>query len=183
MKVGAADAQGGPEAYDVSELTIDPDDRARAPRRRDRLALREQSNRDFEFMVGTDAARVGAGSTRNRLVRSVKTPWTGFLDDDVLRPDCVEFFYADRGDADVLIFKMDHPTMGILPRVPVVEWSNVGISFAAKTSLMRAVPFFNEDEREGDYANEDFAMLKELEDGALIEFSDYVGYEVRGRWR
>jgi glycosyltransferase involved in cell wall biosynthesis len=169
----------------VSELTIVIPTIGRA-RLADAIAsLREQSNQDFEFIVGTDAARVGAGSTRNRLVRSVKTPWTGFLDDDdVLRPDYVEFFYADRGDADVLIFKMDHPTMGILPRVPVVEWSNVGISFAAKTSLLREVPFFNEDEREGEYANEDFAMLKELEDrGALIEFSDYVGYEVRGRWR
>ena len=169
----------------MSELTIVIPTIGR-PRLADAIAsLRAQSNQHFEFIVGTDAAREGAGSTRNRLLRSVTTPWTGFLDDDdVLRPDYVETFYAERGGADVLIFRMDHPTMGILPRVPVIRWANVGISFAAKTSLLREIPFFNEDEREGEYANEDFAMLKALEDrGAMIAFSDYVGYEVRGRWR
>jgi len=169
----------------VSELTIVIPTIGRA-RLADAIAsLRAQSNQDFEVVVGTDAAREGAGSTRNRLLRSVETAWAGFLDDDdVLRPDYVDTFYAERGDADVLIFRMDHPTMGILPRVPVIRWSNVGISFAAKTSLLREIPFSNEDEREGEYANEDFAMLKALEDrGAVIAFSDYVGYEVRGRWR
>jgi glycosyltransferase involved in cell wall biosynthesis len=114
---------------------------------------------------------------RNRGVERVRTRWTGFLDDDDrLSPDYVAQLRRHCASVDVVIFRMRHPELGILPRDDNVRHGNVGISFAVRTSLLRKTPF------RADFtsSNEDYELLNDLEQqGARIRFSPACCYLVR----
>jgi glycosyltransferase involved in cell wall biosynthesis len=117
------------------------------------------------------------GLVRNEAFRYVRTAWAGFLDDDDrLAPQYVRKLREQGRRADVVVFRMCHPQLGVLPRDDVVRHGNVGISFAVRTRLLRTTPF------RADYihSNEDFELLRDLElRGATIRFSADCCYLVR----
>lgn len=135
---------------------------------------------DLPVITERDTHRTGAGPTRNRGVQRVKTEWVAFLDDDdKLNPNFQEAFQeALEEDPHLIIFKMKYPDGRILPRVPLVEWFNVGISIAVKTSLAKKYPFVkgsNEFRQ-----NEDFQFIKRIQDeGYKIHFSPRITYLVK----
>lgn len=120
-----------------------------------------------------------AGLTRNFAIRHVTTPWIGFLDDDdTVTPDYVQRFEEERGGCDVIIFRMEHPQFGLIPKIPQIEWGNVGISFCVSTAWAKQIPFIKEKDDEG--INEDYQLLADLEQaGAKIHFSEHIVYKVR----
>jgi glycosyltransferase involved in cell wall biosynthesis len=131
-----------------------------------------------ERIRGLEVPKIGhPGLVRNKALPLVTTPWTGFLDDDDrLTPDYVRRLRAEAAGADVVIFRMSHPQLGVLPREDVVRHGNVGISFAARTELLRETPF------RADFvaSNEDFELLHDLAvRGARIHFSPCCVYLVR----
>jgi glycosyltransferase involved in cell wall biosynthesis len=134
------------------------------------------------YEVEKDKHKTGAGKSRNRAVSRIKTEWVGFLDDDdEATPDYEERFrevLKDNPDADCIIFRMKFPDGRILPKVPLVEWGNVGIAFAVKTELIKKYPFVKGSD--GFRLNEDYLALKKLkENGAKIVFCPYVTYIVK----
>jgi glycosyltransferase involved in cell wall biosynthesis len=114
---------------------------------------------------------------RNRGLEQVRTRWTGFLDDDNrLTPDYVARLRRQCAGADLVVFRMRHPELGVLPRDDCVRHGNVGISFAVRTRLLRSTPFRSD----FTYSNEDYELLHDLEQrGARIRFSPNCCYLVR----
>lgn len=135
------------------------------------------------FIVVEDRLRIGAGPTRNSVASIIKTPWTGFLDDDddVLDQKYVEWFEQESEGNDVVIFRMKYGSNSlVMPRFGTKRLSrgNVGISFALKTSLFIQFPFIKEDPIND--VNEDWIMIKNLmESGCKIHISDKIAYKVR----
>ena len=146
------------------------------------LQRAKESCGNLPVEVQKDTHRKGAGPSRNLAIQRAKTDWVSFLDDDDEYtsdfPDRFQEALEQNPDADVIIFRMQYPDGRVLPKVPKVIWSNVGISFACKTTLARKHPFirgadaFNE--------NEDFKPLKTFEEnGAKIVFSPHIVYRVK----
>jgi glycosyltransferase involved in cell wall biosynthesis len=141
----------------------------------DGLAPRAPGDRRFRALT---AEKLGHPSlVRNRAIPHVRTSWTGFLDDDDrLTPDYVAQLSRQSAGADVVVFRMRHPELGVLPRDDAVRHGNVGISFAVRTRLLRTTPF------RADFtdSNEDYELLRDLErQGARIRFSADCCYLVR----
>lgn len=117
------------------------------------------------------------GLVRNEAIPHVRSPWTGFLDDDDrLAPDYVGHLRAEKTGADVVVFRMLHPQLGRLPVDDAVRHGNVGISFAVRTRMLRDTPF----RADFLYSNEDYELIHDLEQlGARIVFSPHCCYLVR----
>lgn len=146
---------------------------------RQSLAEAKASCGSIPVEVEKDPHQTGAGLTRNRAIQRVRTDWVGFLDDDDrFTPDYLERFNeALAEDPDVIIFRMQYPDGRILPKVPEVIWSNVGISFAVKRKYADNLFVKGENAFE---QNEDYLALKKLEDdGRKIVFSPHVTYLVK----
>ena len=128
--------------------------------------------------VERDNLGTGAGPTRNRAIKRVKTDWVAFLDDDDQLTHLESLQGGISEDADCVIFRAQYPDGTLLPKVPVVEWGNVPISFAVKTSVAKEFPFVkgsNEFRQ-----NEDYLFVKTLEEnGKKIVFSPHVTYLVK----
>jgi len=120
-----------------------------------------------------------AGLVRNAAIAKAKTPWVGFLDDDdALLPGYLSTFENEVESADVIIFRMQHPHYGLIPKFPTISLGNVGISYAVKTEWAKQVPFVKEN-LTGKIVHEDFTHLRDLERaGAKVTFSQAVCYQV-----
>lgn len=147
--------------------------------------------------VATDEGRIerhaapwrkSAGLTRNYALPLVQTAWTAFLDDDdTVSPQYVEWLRLLQKPSDVVVFRMQTQTQGVLPPWinPELRWGQVGISYAVRTSWLagRGLCFIREhdvNDRFGGAANEDIHLLDMLRAlGARITIAEHVGYFVR----
>jgi len=128
--------------------------------------------------VGLDWHRSNGGSE-----------WVAFLDDDdVLTPHYVEHLREHADDypwADVIVFRMDTPHLGIVPPTTgQIMHGTVGISFALKAEIANGYRFVAE-RRESlkDLLNEDWDLISRLvKDGKQIFISPHIDYIVRD-WR
>jgi glycosyltransferase involved in cell wall biosynthesis len=143
-----------------------------------------------------------AGLTRNAAIsfaiaNNFPTPWLAFLDDDdELTSDYVQRLEEEtqtpRGEeAGVVVFRMHHPELGILPPLDMddaaqLRWGQVGISFAVRTPWFwppHSLRFIRErpsQPSQGQY-NEDIDLLLRLRDklGAVVHLSPALTYRVR----
>ena len=153
----------------------------------DRALASIEAQTDPDWAVIVEPSVGSAGETRNAAMKKAHTPWTAFLDDDdVLKPTYVEHLREHAEDypwAEVVIFRMDHPKLGILPpRTGQIRYSTVGISFALRKEISDQYQFERErlDEPRG---NEDWALISKLaEDQRQIYISPHIDYIVRD-WR
>lgn len=124
-------------------------------------------------IVYTPTPLRSGGLSRNYGVKLAETPWVSFLDDDdAVTPDYVERL-EECPSCDVVIFRMQHPRLGLVPKIPMIAFGNVGISFSARTHWMERICFPAE-------RPQDFHILRGLEDaGARIHFSPHLTYHVR----
>jgi glycosyltransferase involved in cell wall biosynthesis len=118
------------------------------------------------------------GRVRNYGIERVGTRWISFVDDDdTVTEDYVTRLKEEASNNDVVIFKMLHPILGVLPPAGCTELINgqVGISFSVrKTALdLYGIRFVN-----GGIEDLDFLSALEFY-GAKIHFSPYVTYHVR----
>lgn len=141
------------------------------------------------------ARRGSAGLARNVALQYVKTKWTAFLDDDdFLGVDYVKLLRSYGADKDVVVFRMYHPELGVLPPVGMkpeeLRWGQVGISFAVRTAYFAD----HDEERDGTRfiaekdpdnpmpgraMNEDIKLLEELrERNARFVIADEITYYV-----
>jgi glycosyltransferase involved in cell wall biosynthesis len=118
-----------------------------------------------------------AGAVRNKGIDLVTTPWISFVDDDdTITPDYVSRL-REVQENDVVIFRMQHPSLGILPPFICNEIINgqVGISFSVRKSVL--------DKYNLRFVNggiEDYDLLMALQFyKAKIYFSPHVTYKVR----
>lgn len=125
-----------------------------------------------------------AGSVRNvGLERARDCEWVGFLDDDDrLTPTYVEHLREHADDypqADLVIFRMQHPLAGVLPPLwNEVRKGTVGISFAVKQEVMKDFRFIRENVSA--YDHEDWAMVHEImRRGHTFFLSPHIDYLVR----
>jgi glycosyltransferase involved in cell wall biosynthesis len=108
--------------------------------------------------------------------------WIAFLDDDDhLKPEYVEHLRQHAEDypwAEVIVFRMLHPTLGVLPASDGrLAWGSVGISYAAKRDVIKDRRFCKERAAEGHH--EDWNLLKELMDDHRVFISPNIDYIVR----
>lgn len=134
--------------------------------------------------------RRSAGLTRNFALPLVTTEWTAFVDDDdELAPEYVERLRALAPGNDVVVFRMEHPSLGVLPtwEDPSIEWGQVGISYAVRSEFFSDVGVCFARERPSASPgpwNEDIQLLRLLDRlDAQLAIADYVGYFVRPRTR
>jgi glycosyltransferase involved in cell wall biosynthesis len=149
----------------------------------------------IQFMA---ARRGSAGLARNVALPYVSTKWTAFLDDDdTLAPDYVKWLREYGATADVVVFRMYHPELGVLPPVGMtaeeLRWGQVGISFAVRTAYfastedpsegLRFIAERDPDSHEpGRAMNEDIKLIEELRDAhARFHITDEIGYYVGGQ--
>lgn len=126
-----------------------------------------------------------AGTMRNegfKYVRSIT--WIGFVDDDdVLTPQYVEHLAehsVDHPRADMVIFRMQHPRLGILPDPdsPRLRLGEVGISFAIKVKSRGNVLFVREDKKIA--FHEDWMFIQAMREmNKQVFISPHVDYIVR----
>jgi glycosyltransferase involved in cell wall biosynthesis len=121
-------------------------------------SLREQSDPDWEALVVADprwwkskhiprgekkitylnGKESSAGLLRNHGLQLAYGQWVAFRDDDdTISPNYVEHLREHAEDypgAGVVVFRMEHPKYGILPRenLPIIAQGLVGISYAVK---------------------------------------------------
>jgi glycosyltransferase involved in cell wall biosynthesis len=138
-------------------------------------ALDSVSGHPYLFHVDTE--RKGEAVVRNELIKQALTEWVSFLDDDdTIYPDYVQRLEEEiiaHPEADVIHFRSYFLHGQVLPLVPEVMWSNVGISFSVKRQVALDNPFQTE-------AHEDWYFLERLEQaGYNIHFSKYLTYKVR----
>lgn len=133
---------------------------------------------------GYSEAAGSAGQLRNRGLPYCSGEWIAFVDDDDhLKPTYIEHLAehaADFPQAEVIIFRMDDPRWGILPRPnsALLKRGLVGISFAVKRATMLSFEFVRE--MPGDRFHEDIIMIDELRaNGHEIYISPHVDYLVR----
>ncbi len=120
-----------------------------------------------------------AGEVRNHGIKLVETEWVAFLDDDdKITQDYMyrlESEIQSNPKADVIIFRMINSDGRVLPGQPHIACSNVGISFAVKTSVFHKQGF-----KFTPSSCEDFDLLTEFEKHKLqIHFSNFITYIVR----
>jgi glycosyltransferase involved in cell wall biosynthesis len=154
--------------YDgISPTFMTPDKRFQTMRTPMKLGVHEGNNVGQNF----------AGKVRNFGIERVATNWISFVDDD----DTVTSDYVRRlkeaQENDVVIFKMNHPQLGILPPKGCQEIINgqVGISFSVRKSVLDKyhIRFMND-------GIEDYNLLMTLQfHKAKIYFSPYITYKVR----
>jgi len=145
---------------------------------------------DDRVTVTSAPATGSAGLTRNHALPWIETQYTAFVDDDdAIEPEYVARLrdIAGRLRSDVVVFRMDHPELGVLPdwEDPRIEWGQVGISFAIRSTWFTeyGLSFIREhdvNDRFGSAANEDIRLLTLIKrlHGAF-HIADYVGYRVR----
>lgn len=119
-----------------------------------------------------------AGLVRNAGINQVITEWIGFVDDDdIITPD-----YAAKArrsidrynKADCIIFRMYYEH-DVLPRYQATELKcgEVGISFCARTSILKQFPFIP-----GQFEDWDF-IQRLISNNKCIMVEPYVVYMVR----
>ena len=119
-----------------------------------------------------------AALVRNQGMRSnIQSDWVAFVDDDdTVSPQYGE--YLKKYDADIVIFRMKHPRLGIVPPMnhkTTFKKNAVGISFAVKTSFYK-----NNDLYFTPSNTEDFYFLDRARTmGAKIVIADEIAYFVR----
>lgn len=125
-----------------------------------------------------------AGTMRNEGLRHVSGQWIGFVDDDdAVTPQYVEHLaehVVDHPKADVVIFRMNDPRLGILPHLehPRIRLGQVGISFAVKAKSRENVLFVKEDRNIA--FHEDWRFIEEMRNmDSEIFISPHVDYVVR----
>ena len=147
-------------------------------------SIEEQTDSDWSVVVEPSCG--SAGETRNEAMKKAHGEWIGFLDDDdVLCPTYVEHLRAHAEDypwAECVIFRMDHPVLGILPPpTGQLMLGTVGISFALRKEVARQYRFEAEDPSQA--FHEDWQMISKLvDDQRQIFISPYTEYTVRD-WR
>lgn len=159
------------------------------------LPDRVLDDKRIQFM---SARRGSAGLARNVALQYVKTKWAAFLDDDdFLGVDYVKLLRTYGADKDVVVFRMYHPELGVLPPVGMkpeeLRWGQVGISFAVRTAYFAAslldgdagegVRFIAEKDPDnpepGRAMNEDIKLLEDLrERNARFVIADEITYYV-----
>jgi glycosyltransferase involved in cell wall biosynthesis len=114
--------------------------------------------------------------TRNYMIDICQTEWIGCLDDDdALMPEYVQYVEDNKDNNDIIIFKMNNYG-DIIPFNHSLILGQVGISFAARADVMKAVPF-------PDPPAEDYYWLLRCEQlGYKIHYAEYIGYWVRPDW-
>jgi len=158
--------------------------------------VRPQVPGDPRFWTWEARPTKSAGLTRNLGMgfASAATPegelpveWLAFLDDDdTVTPNYVQLLRREH--ADVVIFRMLHPQLGVLPdpTEPQLCWGQVGISFAVRRAFVQEhhLRF----EREYVYAghpahtpfNEDIDFLRKCQaHGARVLLHPEITYYVR----
>lgn len=125
-----------------------------------------------------------AGLVRNfalmrvEMICAVPPRWIAFLDDDDhLTPHYVEHLVEQEElhpDADVIVSRMKHTKLGVLPRPDnILRFGLVGISFAVKAETMQGRKFI-----EG--LGQDWGLIEGLlKDGKKIHVSPHIDYLVR----
>jgi glycosyltransferase involved in cell wall biosynthesis len=108
--------------------------------------------------------------------------WIAFLDDDDhLEPTYVEHLRQHAEDypwAKVIVFRMKHPYLGVLPRPDGrLAWGHVGISYAVARDAIAGHEFEREEIAKGHH--EDWNMLKELLTRYRAFVSPHIDYVVR----
>lgn len=136
------------------------------------------SVKEYPYLVQIDHQNIGAGFTRQELIKQATTEWVSLLDDD----DTVTEDYVQRlqeeieghPEADLIHFREYFVQTGeLLPYWPNVTWGNVGVSFSVKRELALKYPFMSQ-------PFEDYEFIRRLEDyGCNIFFSKYIVYRVR----
>lgn len=150
-------------------------------------SLKDQHNQNWKaFICGeisyeTDDERItyirhkgSAGENRNQALSRITTEWTAFVDDDDgISPDYVDKLIEESPGYDCIVWRMLRPDLGIMPRYQKIEWGNVGIHYALKTSLFHQFPFMKR-------KNQDYFQLIQVEEaGYKIKFSDHLLYYAR----
>ena len=153
----------------LSRYYISPDDRF-------------QCYRVFGMNLGThegdNPGQSYAGKVRNYGIDFVTTPWISFVDDDdMVTPDYVRRLREVQENNDVIVFKMEHPQLGILPPGDSHELINgqIGISYSVRKSFLDThnLRFINS-------GIEDYELLMALQfHKARFHFSPYITYKVR----
>lgn len=144
---------------------------------------------DRRIVQGQLGKQKSAGAVRNaglihyQAMSGPSAEWIGFLDDDDrLAPSYVAHLREHAKDypwADVIIFRMDHPELGILPP-PHGELRQglVGIHFAVKAEVIENFEFVDENVEE--LFHEDWEMISGLlTAGHRAYVSPYVDYLAR----
>lgn len=147
--------------------------------------LHQELYDDPRFQLIVTPGQGSAGLTRNFGIDAATGRWIAFLDDDdALEPEYVARLRTwDAEGAQLVVFRMEHPTLGILPDLgmPQLQWGGVGISYAVRNDVLGRDRFIKEDlENQGPQGNEDIELLLRLQDrGVDVIIEDYVGYIVR----
>jgi glycosyltransferase involved in cell wall biosynthesis len=123
-----------------------------------------------------------AGVARNVALSMVEGDWICFLDDDDrLEPTYVEHLRQHAEDypwAKVIVFRMKHPYLGVLPRPDGrLAWGHVGISYAVARDAIAGHEFGREEIAKGNH--EDWNMLEELLTRYRAFVSPHIDYVVR----
>jgi glycosyltransferase involved in cell wall biosynthesis len=118
-----------------------------------------------------------SGELRNIGIQLCDTDWVVFLDDNnTLSYTYLETFYNELNliyDVDVVIFKMNHPDYGILPKLNSISFyeNEAGACFAMKRKI------FDQDIRFVPSHDEIYTLLHSVrEKGYRIVLSPYVKY-------
>ena len=170
-------------------------------------SLQEQSDSDWEALIVCDPRWVpgigqskedkrvyyvrgwdrSAGLLRNIGIKEANGEWVAFVDDDdTVSPQYVEHLREHSEDypqVDVVIFRMLHPTYGVLPpqNMPVLQQGLVGISYALKREIqprfIKENVVSSTDTRLN--THEDIQLLQELRNQNYeMYFSPHVDYKV-----
>ncbi len=128
-----------------------------------------------------------AGLLRNEGIKEALGEWVAFVDDDdTIAPQYVEHLREHAEDfpsADVIVFRMEHPKYGILPResCPIIAQGFVGISYAVKRGIQ---PLFIRENVVSDTdttlnTHEDIELLVELKNkNHELYISPHIDYKV-----
>lgn len=142
-----------------------------------------------------EASKTGsAGLTRDHGIDMALEEESEFIvfldDDDRLAPTYIERLETKIDEPwDIVVFKMLHPTQGVIPnddqvlKTGTVSWANVGISFAVRSEFLREtnLRFGREDvTKPGPQGNEDIRFLNSaIDQKARLVIDPTIQYYVR----